>query len=264
MCTGRPQFVRPTLLAVAGRSQARCGGVAAHPALWFVTTPAWIGLAVAGLFYFYAGRQQAQAPPPLETAAAPVPAAPRPERPLGAAVAPIELPPLDETDAVVRRLVGSLSSHPGVAAWLATDGLIRTFVVVIDNIATGHTPAKHLRALKPRIEQAYRELGQQEPFDRALERVVVALLQVPVLDGEVTRVGKTRRTSRYSQPCECSPGTVTPSARRNCSSFMKSAVSGSSKRRLTVSADAPFASAVATSLPVVLGSPGRGARPPSP
>jgi hypothetical protein len=205
--------------------------------LWFVTTPAWIGLAVAVFFYFYAGREQAQSPPPLESQAPPVPAAPRLERPLGAAVAPIELPPLDETDAVVRRLVGTVSSHPDVVAWLATDGLTRMFVVVVDNVATGHTPARHLRALKPagafrvierdeqlvtdprsyerysqvaavvqsidaegaarvyamlkpRIEQAYRELGHQESFDRALERVVVALLQVPVLDGGVTLAPK--------------------------------------------------------------------------
>jgi hypothetical protein len=192
---------------------------------------------VAVFFYFYAGREQAQAPPPLESAVPSVPATPRPQRPLGAAVAPIELPPLDETDAVVRRLVGTLSSHPGLVAWLATDGLIRTFVVVVENIATGHTPARHLRALKPaaafrvierdeqlvtdprayerysqvaavvqsidaegaarvyatlkpRIEQAYRELGYQESFDHALERVVVALLQVPVVDSDVTLTAK--------------------------------------------------------------------------
>src|SRR5687767_11961943 len=35
----------------------------------------------------------------------------------------IHVPPLDQTDPVVRRLVGMLSAHPRVAAWLATDGL---------------------------------------------------------------------------------------------------------------------------------------------
>src|ERR671935_754932 len=52
--------------------------------------------------------------------------------------AAIVLPPLDETDSIVRQLVTELSSHPKVIAWLATDGLIRNFAVVIQNIADHH------------------------------------------------------------------------------------------------------------------------------
>ena len=38
--------------------------------------------------------------------------------------------------------------------------------------------------LKPRIEEAYRELGYPDtPFDRTLERAIVVLLQTPVRDG---------------------------------------------------------------------------------
>ena len=61
----------------------------------------------------------------------------------------IDLPSLDQTDTLVRTLAGKLSSHPAVAAWLATNGLIRNFTVVVANIADGETPAKHLAALKP-------------------------------------------------------------------------------------------------------------------
>jgi hypothetical protein len=40
--------------------------------------------------------------------------------------------------------------------------------------------------LKPRIEEAYRELGYPDrSFDRALERAIVAILKTPVLDGPV-------------------------------------------------------------------------------
>src|SRR5687767_3445950 len=42
----------------------------------------------------------------------------------------ISLPPLDETDALVRELVGRLSSYPVIAAWLTTDGLIVNFAAV--------------------------------------------------------------------------------------------------------------------------------------
>jgi Protein of unknown function (DUF3014) len=61
----------------------------------------------------------------------------------------IPLPPLDVTDPVVRKLVGHLSSHPRVAAWLATDDLLRNFTVVTLNIAEGKTPVRHLKAQAP-------------------------------------------------------------------------------------------------------------------
>jgi hypothetical protein len=61
----------------------------------------------------------------------------------------ILLPPLDETDALVRLLVGRLSSHPTVVAWLTTDGLILNFVTVTTNIANGDTPASELKAVGP-------------------------------------------------------------------------------------------------------------------
>lgn len=61
----------------------------------------------------------------------------------------ILLPPLDETDALVRLLVGRLSSHPTVASWLTTDGLILNFVTVTASIANGDTPVAELKAVGP-------------------------------------------------------------------------------------------------------------------
>jgi hypothetical protein len=156
-----------------------------------------------------------------------------PARPLGGEAAPIAVPPLDETDPLVRELVGKLSSHPRVAAWLTTDGLVRNFAVVATNIADGRTPSTHLRSvaptgpfrtvdrdgqlqidarsyerydrladavasidaagaatlyatLKPRIEEAYAELGHDEKsFDRTLERAIVSLLAAPAIPAAV-------------------------------------------------------------------------------
>ena len=156
-----------------------------------------------------------------------------PEQPpaaLGGEAAPIDLPPLDQTDALVRDLFKHLSSHPTLAAWLATDGLIRNFTVAMVNVAEGKTPAAHLRVLrpsssfrvieragdlyvdprsyhrydglaaaiasidpvaaarlyatlKPRIEDAHRDLGFPDiPVDRTLERAIVVILGTPVLD----------------------------------------------------------------------------------
>ena len=61
----------------------------------------------------------------------------------------IVLPPLDHTDPIVRQLVERLSSHPTVAAWLTTDGLIMNFVMVTARIANGETPVGELKALGP-------------------------------------------------------------------------------------------------------------------
>ncbi|HEX5474274.1 MAG TPA: DUF3014 domain-containing protein [Vicinamibacterales bacterium] len=159
----------------------------------------------------------------------------------------VALPPLDQTDSLVRDLVGALSSNPKVAAWLATDGLIRNFVVVTANIAEGHTPVKHLAALqpdapfqassetgaavitpasyarydayadaisgidahgvaqvyetlKPRIDEAYRQLGYpQGDFDAALKKAFVELLKTPVVTGPVA-VTHSAVTYTYADP----------------------------------------------------------------
>src|SRR5262249_54583710 len=159
-----------------------------------------------------------RAPQQATTSAAPtsaaVPAAPQP---LGGAGDAIELPPLADSDPIVRDLVRKLTTHPRLTAWLATQGLIRNFTVVVTNIAGGQKfamllgplrptapfrvvdrdntisvdprsyeryttladgvsaidpqgAARLYATLKPRIEEAYRELGEPEPsFDRALE-----------------------------------------------------------------------------------------------
>ena len=147
---------------------------------------------------------------------------------------PIPLPPLEGTDALVRELVGALSAHPVVAAWLATDRLIVNFVTVTGRIADGQSPVAELKAigpvgapfrvrtstkgamaidpssyrrydryaqgvaaidaqgaarvyqtLKPRIDEADRNFGGSGNFDPELERAIVELLKVPVVEGDV-------------------------------------------------------------------------------
>jgi hypothetical protein len=156
-------------------------------------------------------------------------------QPLGGEPTPVTVPPLGESDPVVRELVKALSSHPQIVSWLATDGLIRNFTTVVTNVAEGATPAQHLAplrpasgfriiehgenlyidpasynryngvadavatidpaeaaklysTLKPRIQEAYGELGFPDAsFDHALERAIIVLLKTPVPQ-EPTRV----------------------------------------------------------------------------
>jgi hypothetical protein len=196
------------------------------PAIWLPVAILIVAAAI-GVYFLLRGREQTPTAAPAQQGA--VAPAKAPARPLGGEAEPIEVPPLNESDPVVRSLVRALSTHPRVTAWLATNGLIRNFAVVVENIAGGSTPSTHLgvlrpssaiyvtersgtfridprsyaryssiadavdsidpaasarvyATLKPRIEEAYLELGHSDPFDRALEMALVSLLQVPVTD----------------------------------------------------------------------------------
>jgi len=69
--------------------------------------------------------------------------------PLGGNPFPVDVPPLNMSDAFIRQWVPKLSAHPRIAAWLTTDGLIRNFVTVVSNISEGSTPAGRVPVLKP-------------------------------------------------------------------------------------------------------------------
>jgi hypothetical protein len=198
-----------------------------HAAPWVIGL-ALIAILAGGYAWWSRRPQPVHRVAPPATAPAPSVAPPR-----AVAAESISLPPLGDTDALVRQLVGRLSSHPQVANWLATDQLIRNFTVVVTQISNGRTPTKHLQALrprgrfvvakdarglyvdpasyrrydeyadaisaldpegtarvyetlKPRIQDAYRELGYPEgDFDSALKRAIVLLLETPVVEGRV-------------------------------------------------------------------------------
>ncbi len=193
---------------------------------WWALAAVLIAAAAVAAYFVFGHRLPAPAPASERVRSAqPV------DHPLGGDAAPIVLPPLNETDPLVRELVKKISSHPRVAAWLATDDLIRSFTTAVTNVAEGKTPARQLPmvrpssgfrvlerggdliidprsyerydalaaaaasmdadgsarlygTLKPRIEEAARELGVS-PFDRTLERTIVLLLSTPVVDGPI-------------------------------------------------------------------------------
>lgn len=144
--------------------------------------------------------------------------------PLGTA-APIDLPPLDALDPLLRSMLQALSARPELARLLATDNLLRRFVVSVENLGRGVSPVRQLAGvgveggfsverpysassilpaafarydglsstvaeidpaalariygqLRPRIDEAYGELGGEGTFDAAMERAIVHLLEV--------------------------------------------------------------------------------------
>lgn len=128
---------------------------------------AFLILAVAVGGYFVFRNRAVTTPATTPTAAAASAESPDAVSPLGADVPAIDLPPLDESDEVVRGLVKGLSSHPSVAAWLATDDLVRNFTVVVSNIATGEPAATRVPALKPRTRFQVVERGEDLFIDSA-------------------------------------------------------------------------------------------------
>ena len=118
------------------------------------STVPWLAAAVllvagAAVWYFVGRRDTSGTP-----AAQPAPAAEfllpahRAEG-ICAASDGIPLPALDEVDEFASVMASTLSQHPRVVAWLATDDVVRRFVTVVDAVATGKSPALHLGALRP-------------------------------------------------------------------------------------------------------------------
>jgi len=151
-------------------------------------TAMFVGLLIVAAAIGYVALRRSAPPEPAQatdkpTITPPEPAPdPRPEP-----GEDIVLPPLDETDSLVRQLVQRLSSHPRVAAWLATKGLIRNFTVVTLNISNGETPAVHLRSLASVSRFRVREAAGMFYLDpRSYQRYDAAADAVGGLDARGT------------------------------------------------------------------------------
>jgi hypothetical protein len=72
---------------------------------------------------------------------------------------PLDLPPLDASDEVVRRLVSGLSAHPRMASFLVGDDMIRRFARAVADLAGASYPGEHLPALRPGEPFQVREEG---------------------------------------------------------------------------------------------------------
>jgi Protein of unknown function (DUF3014) len=108
-----------------------------------------LSAAVTGYVVLRRSRAPAQPIAAAPAVSAPAPSvAPRVGGPLVEAEK-IALPPLPETDALMRALVVKLSSHPKALAWLATNGLIENFTVATLNVSEGKTPVLHWPTLAP-------------------------------------------------------------------------------------------------------------------
>jgi hypothetical protein len=162
--------------------------------LWIVGA-LFLGATIFAVYVaFFGGGQSAPETPAATVATPPVPEAKEQRAgPLGGQPLPVTVPPLDETDPLVRRLVRDLSSHPQVAAWLATDYRIRNFTVVVTNIAEGKTPSGLVPELRPR--SGFRMIGRRG-FDRSSGQCAALRNTQAAHRGSTSRAGISRRVFR--------------------------------------------------------------------
>jgi len=86
---------------------------------------------------------------PTPKASSPAPVAPSPVAEVSPSPGKAPLPPLDQSDALVRKLAEGLSAHRELTRWLAQNALVRTLTGVVANVADGETPRPHLGFLAP-------------------------------------------------------------------------------------------------------------------
>jgi hypothetical protein len=98
-------------------------------------------LGAAGAWW-WTDRHRVTSPPPPAVARETPPAVP-------ASANTPPLPPLGQMDPFLRTLLGTLSAHPELVRWLATDDLIEQLAFAIDRIATGASPWRQLQVLRP-------------------------------------------------------------------------------------------------------------------
>lgn len=129
-------------------------------------------LAGAGFGWWWFGmRATADAPASAATTAPPVAdTALGDASELAGPVEPLDLPPLDESDGMIRRLAATLSAHPRWATWLVTDRLAERFVASIVTLAAGNSPREHLPFLVPDDDFRVRSQGNALVIDPASYR----------------------------------------------------------------------------------------------
>jgi hypothetical protein len=112
------------------------------PTRWIVAgaTVVVIGAAIA---FFWMTRAQVDNAPPAPTTADAAAKSSRPQR------QQIDLPPLDDSDSLMRQLVSTLSKNPQMAKLLASKALVRSSVLAVEQIGDGRTPVNPLSALRP-------------------------------------------------------------------------------------------------------------------
>jgi hypothetical protein len=142
------------------------------PTRWIIVAAAGVA-AVALLALWWMSRAQPSPTAPAPTA--PTDVAITPNRPRSQ---PMTLPPLGDSDTLLRDFIAQLSQHPLITRLLATTGIVRGATVAVVQIGDGKTPSAPLRALQPvtRLRIRGGERGAIDPASYARHDAATAAL----------------------------------------------------------------------------------------
>jgi hypothetical protein len=142
-------------------------------------------LLLGGGWWYYTRRQ---APAAVRPAAAIT------EAPVAPPVAQApELPPLDQMDSLLRQLIGALSNHPGLAAWLISDDLIKQLAAAIHKASRGESPSRDFTSFAPKTAFKVMPRGTQMAIDQSGYRRYQSLVD-GVTATDASAVAKVYRT----------------------------------------------------------------------
>ena len=131
----------------------------ATPARWIMVGALTV-IVCALLTLWWMSRTQPRTASPAPTSATDVAVGSnRPKR------QPLDLPALDASDGFLREMVSTLSRHPLIARLIATNGLVRSSALAVEQIGDGRTPAVPLKVLRPdsRLTIVGGESGRVDP-----------------------------------------------------------------------------------------------------
>jgi hypothetical protein len=117
---------------------------------WRIAAAVAVLLGLAAAAYFLLWRRDTAESQDVKVHTEQAVAESSPAKPVGEPGQAIDLPPIEQTDPLVRELVSSLSTHPTVMAWLATDQLVRNVTAAVLNISNGRSPSRQLQRVRPR------------------------------------------------------------------------------------------------------------------
>ncbi len=160
-------------------SGRRDPGAALRPRRWPLALVAVLAACALGLLYW----RSAATPRPAEPErSAEVAAAPTSDAGAGSAALPA-LGPAEQTDPLVREVLGRLLQERAIERWLESQDLVRRFVAAVNAIADGESPRASLPFLAPEGAFAVRREGERTFVDeRSYARYAPFTLTLRALD----------------------------------------------------------------------------------
>jgi hypothetical protein len=122
-----------------------------------------VALSVGAVVYISQRGSKHPAPPPAKVAPAPAPPAePEVQYPVATPPAPEPLPSLEQSDAPVLKALSGVIGKAPVDQFVVPEGVIRKFVVTIDNLPTTKV-AERLRPVKP-VDGRFATSGKEDAW----------------------------------------------------------------------------------------------------